>query len=320
MRRIRKAQPTPSDVHVSRPLTNISVAYVQQETKYIAARVFPPVPVMKQGDLYYVYTRADWLRDEAQKRAPATESAGGGFNVTTASYFAEKYSFHKDVDDDVRANSDAGINPDSDATRFVTQILLTRREVAWATRFFVTGVWASEGTPATLWNVGTSTPIEDVSAQLDVMENGTGYRPNIMVVAPQVHTALKNHPDIIDRIKYTQRGVVTMDLLAQLFEVDEYMVARAVVNSAIEGATESTDYIVGKNALLAYRAPSPGLMVPSAGYIFNWTGLLGAGAAANRIKRFRMEELSADRIEGDMAWDQKVVASDLGYLFLACVA
>jgi hypothetical protein len=125
---------------------------------------------------------------------------------------------------------------------------------------------------------------------------------------------------VIDRIKYTQRGVVTADMLAGLFEVDEYLVARAVLNSAIEGATEATDYVVAKNALLAYRAPNPGLMVPSAGYTFAWSGLLGAGAHAGRIKRFRMEELSSDRIEGEMAWDQKVVASELGYLFLAAVS
>jgi hypothetical protein len=320
MRRIRKAQPTASDVHVSRPLTNISVAYVQEEAKYIAAKVFPMVPVPKQADQYFTYTRADWLRDEAKVRAPATESAGGGFNLGTDTYYCRKWAWHKDVDDDTRANSDPGINPDADATRFVTQMLLTRREASWAATYFVTGVWGSEGTPGTLWDVGTSTPIEDVAAQSDAMESGTGYRPNVLVVAPAVHTALKNHPDIIDRIKYTQRGVVTADLLAQLFEVDEYLVARAVVNSAIEGATESTDYIVGKNALLCYRQPNPGLMVPSAGYTFGWTGLLGAGAFANRIKRFRMEHLGADRVEGEMAWDQKLVASDLGYLFLAVVS
>ena len=318
--RIRKAQPTASDVHVSRPLTNISVAYVQQETKYIATQVFPTVPVPKQADQYFVYTRADWLRDEAKVRAPATESAGGGFNIGTDTYFCKKWAWHKDVDDDTRANSDPGINPDADATKFVTQMLLTRREVQWAASYFVTGVWGSEGTPATLWDVSTSDPISDVETQTLAMESGTGFRPNVLVVSPHVHKALKNHPDIVDRIKYTQKGIVTADLLAELFEVELYLIARAVVNTAIEGATEATDYIVGKNALLVYKAPNPSLMVPSGGYTFAWTGLLGAGAAANRIKRFRMEELGADRVEGEMAWDQKLVAADLGYLFLAAVS
>ena len=38
-------QPTSSDVHVDAILTNISVAYIQQQGAFIANRVFPSVPV-----------------------------------------------------------------------------------------------------------------------------------------------------------------------------------------------------------------------------------------------------------------------------------
>jgi hypothetical protein len=124
--RIRKAQPTASDVHVSRPLTNLSVAWAQKAENYVADKVFPLVRVMKQADQYRTYTRADWLRDEAAVRAAGTESAGGGFNLGSDTYFCLKYAYHKDVDDDTRSNADAGINPDRDATQFVTQQLITR--------------------------------------------------------------------------------------------------------------------------------------------------------------------------------------------------
>jgi hypothetical protein len=33
-----------------------------------------------------------------------------------------------------------------------------------------------------------------------------------------------------------------------------------------------------------------------------------------------MNELRSDRVEAQMAWDYKVVASDLGYFFSNCVA
>jgi hypothetical protein len=39
-----------------------------------------------------------------------------------------------------------------------------------------------------------------------------------------------------------------------------------------------------------------------------------------RIKRFRMEELAADRVEGEMAFDMKLVGADLGIFFYDAIA
>ena len=39
----------------------------------------------------------------------------------------------------------------------------------------------------------------------------SGRKANTLVLGARTITGLKNHPDIIDRIKYTQRGVVTTD-------------------------------------------------------------------------------------------------------------
>ena len=57
-------RPSPGDVHVNTPLTNISIAYMQDATKFISQRVFPNIPVAKQSDRYYVYDRGEFNRDE----------------------------------------------------------------------------------------------------------------------------------------------------------------------------------------------------------------------------------------------------------------
>ena len=104
--------------------------------------------------------------------------------------------------------------------------------------------------------------------------------------------------------------------MAALFELDQIVVMEAVQNTANKGATDAHSFIgTGPDALLCYSAPSPGLMVPSAGYTFSWTGFLGASQNGMRMKRFRMDHLESDRIEIDQAYDQKVVASELGYFF-----
>lgn len=315
------AQPTSADVHVDAILTNISVAYIQEQAAYVANKIFPTIPVEKQSDKYFIYTKGDWFRDEAQLRAPATESAGSGYTLSTATYSSQVYAFHKDVDDQVRANADAPLNPDRDATTFVTQRMLLRQEIQWASDFFTTGVWANDVTPSNLWSDYTaSDPIGDVETGKATMLNNTGYLPNTLVMGYDVFRQLRNHPDIVDRVKYTSAENVTEDILARFFGVDRILVARAIKNNGKEGASNSFASIYGKNAALYYVAPTPGLLTPSAGYTFAWRGVSDGMGANIGITRFRMPELRADRIEAQMAWDNKVIASDLGYFFSACVA
>ncbi len=317
-------QPTSSDVHVDAILTNISVAYIQQQGAFIANRVFPSVPVEKQSDKYFTYTKGDWFRDEAALRAPATESVGSGYSLSTATYSTDVYAFHKDVDDQVRANADNPINPDRDATEFVTQRMLLRQEIDWNTSYFTTGVWDTDvvgGTNFTKWsNYTSSDPIEDVETGKATILTSTGFLPNTLVLGYDAFRQLRNHPDIIDRIKYTSSEVPTEGVLARMFGVDRVLVARAIKNSGAEGAAVSMTTVHGKNAALYYVAPSPGLLTPSAGYQFGWRGVSDGMGQNIGISRFRIPELRADRIEAQMAWDYKVVASDLGYFFSACVA
>lgn len=319
--------PTMQNAHIDRAMTNISVAYLQDASAFIADKVFPIVPVKRQSDVYYVYNKGDFMRDEAQVRGAASESAGGDYGVEAANpYYCRKHAFHKDVAPEERANYDQPLDADTDATEFVSQKMLIRREMEWATNFFKTGVWdteiegkaASPSTGETLqWNLATSDPIKDVTEAAVTMASATGFKPNTLVLSPFAFNALKNHEDILDRIKYTQKGIVTADLLATLFEVDNVYVAWSVVNSAAKGASDSVSFIMGKHALLCYANPRPALKKPSAGYIFAWTGLEGSGAYGNRIVRLPMDMLGlgTERIEGEIAFDAKKICGDLGVFF-----
>lgn len=322
-------QPTAGDVHVNAPLTNISIAHIQNTGHFVCDRMFPNIPVAKQSDRYYVYSRADFNRDEMQERAPGTESAGSGYDLdNTPTYYAPVFAFHKDVPDQVRANSDSVLSADRDATIYVTQKAMIKRERNFATRHMSAGVWANEVTGVNsgvqtgeflLWNDVNSDPIGDVRrGKRTVLEN-TGFEPNKMCMSSSVFDALIDHPDIVDRIKYGQTpgspALVNSQTLAALFGLEDILVSKAVYNAAAKGATEDSRFIVGNHALLAYVTPTPGIMTPTAGYTFSWTGWMGASGMGHRIKRFRMEALESDRIEAQMAFDQKVVGSDLGYFF-----
>lgn len=318
-------QPNSAQVHVDRALTNISVAYAQDANQFIHRRVFPVVNVSNASNKYFIYTKSYWLRTEAKKRAPSSESAGSGFNLETATYTCDRYAVHQDLDDAIVANQDAPIDLRRDATLHVTYQILLQMELDWQAGFFVASTWTgsttgSDITPGTTWDDAASTPIEDIKAQKIAIQEKTGRTPNKLVLGPEVWNKLSDHPDLLDRIKHTQRGVLTKELAAQMFEVEEVLVPMATRNTAGEGATATMDFVYGKNALLVYAAPSPGLMTPSGGYVFNWTGYLGAAQGGMQIKRFRMEHLNSERVEAEAAYDMKVVSADVGTFFSAVVA
>lgn len=319
--------PTLTDVHVQVPLTQISIAYRQDRTQYIAAKAFPIVPVQKQADKYWSYPRDYWFRTEAEELLPASESQGSEYSVDSSAFYSARiYAVHKDIDDATRANTDSALNADRDATENVTDQMLLKREKIWAANYFIGSLWTGapadqagvSATPSTnqflQWDLSGSTPIEDVQKQIVNVAELTGKLPNKFVVGPRTALALRNNPEIIDRVKYTQSGLLSDSIIAPAFTVEDLLVPYITQNTAAEGATLSMSLLYGKAALLFYAPPSAGLLTPSAGYTFAWQGYLN-GTADIAIYRFRMQERHADRVEGMMAFDMKVVATDLGVYF-----
>jgi hypothetical protein len=84
--------------------------------------------------------------------------------------------------------------------------------------------------------------------------------------------ALKTSAEVKVVIKYTQKRVVTEQLLAELSGVDRFLVPREMVNTAAKGAARTHSWIVSKKFLLCYAPEKPSILVPSAGYIFVWNG------------------------------------------------
>lgn len=315
--------PSQSDLHVNIPLTNVSIAYMQSSDAYIADKVFPKVPVKKQSDLYWKYSKADWRRTDAKRRAPSTESPGVGWNMDTDQYFAHVYAVHKDIDDQLRSNADSNFNLDRDATEFITNQLLLRRDLDWNESYFKSGVWATDlagGPDFDKWSDAGSDPIGNVADWILDFRRLTGFAPNKMVLGAEVMKALKQHPDIIDRIKYTQKGIVSEDLIATLFNVAQLYTSYATVangpqinDARAEDAAADYQFISNaKSVLLAYAPSGPSLMTPSAGYTFTWNGYLGGNSEGIKVKRFRMEPIASDRIESECTYDMKVVSKDLG--------
>lgn len=308
-------QPAVQDVHIDEVLTSRGMSFMQSQDVYLATKVFPIIRVDKQSNKYIVWERNDWLRDEVEKRADATESVGSGYRFSQDSYFADVWAFHKDVGSQARANQDAFVDLDGGAVRFITRKMLIRMEIQWVTDFFTTGVWGSDVTVTTTWDDVASDPIEDIEAEIETMLTTTGFRVNTMVIGYRAFRRLKNHPDIKELIKYTGSAptLVTPQIVSQVFNIPNIYVAEAIKATNLEGETEAYSQVFGNHCWIGYVSPTPAIDEPSAGYIFNWDY---AGYGTNMvIDSFELRRTKSTRYEIEAAWDGKVTAADLGVFF-----
>ena len=324
---------TPSQVHIDRPLSNLTLAYAQSQENFIADKVFPTVGVARQSDKYYIYDRANMNRTgDVKKLAPRTEVNRIGMTISNSSYFADVYGLGMDFDEQTIANEDEVLQIRQAGAETLAMRLMIHREENFATTFFSTGVWGTEvagaasgaGTPV-YWNDYTnSTPIQNVTDARRTMQlTSGGYKPNTMVVGKEVRDILINHPDILARLNggstVSNPALITDAKLAEIFEVENLYIMEAVKNTAVEGAAESTSFIGGKHAMLCHTPSSAGLMTPAAGMTFAWNSIPGANNLGITVESFSDDALKrqqvAEHIQVKMSYDMKVVGPDLGYFF-----
>ena len=322
---------TPSSVHIDQPLSNLTLAYVQEQSVYIADKVFPVVGVAKQSDKYYIYDRANMNRSgDVKKLAPRTEVNRIGMAISNDSYYSDVYGLGMDFDEQTIANEDTVLETRSVGAQTLTNRLLIHREEQFADTFFKAGVWTTDVTPANLWSDYTnSTPITDVTTARRTMQlKSGGFKPNTMVVGKEVRDILVNHPDILARLNggatVSNTALITDAKLAEIFEVENFYVMEAVKNGAVEGLTEANAFIGGKNALLVHTPSTAGLMSPAAGLTFAWNNIQGVSNLGVTVESFSDDALKrqqiAELIQVKMAYDMKVVGADLGYFFSAVIA
>lgn len=315
-------QPSLSQVHaVDVPLSNLSQAIIQDEAMYgVSRQVFPVVNVDKQSNKYYVWDQADFFRSDAQKRAPGSESAGSGLNLSTDSYYCDVYASHMDIDHITRANADSGIDLESGAVRKITRDILIKEDQDWAATFFVTGVWNSSAGPSVAWENVNSTPFEDMRARIYTMAQNTGNTPTDLTLGANTYKRLQDHPDLLDRIKYSQTGIVTTGLIASVLDVKNVRVLFGVANSAADGASSGTyAFNAGNHALLTFAPSGPSLYAASAGYTFTWTSPMNSGFPI-AVSRFEIPARKVERFEAETAFDNKKVAAVLGEMILNAVS
>jgi hypothetical protein len=306
------------DVYYDAWLTSISIGYTNPD--YIVPEIVQVVPVNFPTGLVPGYNQSDWFRNQANRRAPGTMSRRGGLTVTQDTYSVVRDSYGFELPDEVRDATMEPYNMDRDGTLFATDKVMMAQEMDFATNLFTTGVW-TDATGFVQWNdYGASTPLLLVTQTLDNIEGRIGREGNILVMGKQVFTVLRWHPDLLDTIKYTQRAILTEDLIKSLFGVDKLLVGRGIYTASPEGTVEGSvvyQRIWGKSLLALYNPPAPTLMTPAATYNFVWQRVPNA---MNYIRRFREEPRELDVLECNGYHQFKVTSSRSGEFLANIIA
>lgn len=302
-------QPTGTgNVHIDQVLTNISVGWGNQGL--VADQLFPVVPVRKQSDKYYTFGREAWLPEAGDYRAPGTEANEiPGLSLSLDTYYAQEHSLQVAVTDEERSNADSPLSPDRDGTELVTSKILLGREKAMKDAVTDSTQYATDMT-VTLSGTSqfndyvNSDPIGVIKGGRRAMHANMFLEPNLAIIPYQVMAALEDHPDFIERIKYSERAVLTPELIASLVGIPNVVVPGTGIAS---DASLVPGYLWGKDIVLAYVPARPGMRVPAFAYEFVW----GYGGGQNQVvDRWREERRKSDVLRVSRRYDLKLVGRE----------
>jgi hypothetical protein len=316
------------NTHIDQVLTQISIAY--PNNGFAGAVLFPVVTVTRQSDKYYIFGREGWgLHPGGDLRAPGTVANEiEGLSLSLDSYFAVEHSLQIPVTDEEKENVDNIVQPERDGTELLTSRILLQRELTMFTLATTAANYAT-GYSTTLsgtaqWNdYVNSNPIADLKVGKRKVHSGLFMETNLAIVPYQVMTQLEDHPDFIERIKYSQPGILTSDIIAAVTGIGQIVVPGVGYNSANPGQAASLGYLWGKDVVLAWVPPRAGQKIPAYGYEFNWRYPSGGVMVTDR---WREEPRKSNLIRVSRRYSVKMTALDgsgkqiAGYIIKAAVA
>lgn len=313
---------TGRDVHIDVALSNLAIGYKPEN--FIADQIAPIVSVQKQHDLYYVWNKGDAFRPEDDKRAPGTEANIITRGMSSESYFADNYALKDAIPWEDINNADQGFIFTERGAR--AEALKDKLYLNWEYRVAMqvtsgSNVGSYSGV-ASSWATHTtnSDPLGSINTAIQNVEDATGYKPNSIVFGGMAWRNFRENAAVISRIYGSMRNkdkprVATKEQVKAVFELERFLVGGAYYNTADEGQTLSLSQIWGDDVLVYYAPLQARRDKPSFMYSFRWNKIRDLGMAAE----IHMDtKKKADEVELGYYQDEKITASDLGFLLTDC--
>jgi hypothetical protein len=298
-------------IRVSKPLTNLSIHYTN--STYIAQEVLGNLPVKNESDLYWVYN-SDWrMADTARANGALANQVT--WEASTSSYVMTEHSLKDILTDRDYNNADSALQLEKHTSENLIDKILLRLEYESAKMMFTTTTFSNNATlnTNTSWNYNTTTsaPIQNLLSATGYIVQQSGKMPNKVVMGWSVFESLKENNNVYSRIQYTDRALLTKELMASMFDVEKVHVGTAARNTSKEGIASDKSFIWGGDAVVGYFKPRPGLRDVTAATIIRQNSL----GNPYKVKKWREEDVSGNYIEVQSMHVPKAIATSCAYLF-----
>jgi hypothetical protein len=295
---------------ISPLLTNVAVGY--QNGMFVAEDLLPVVPVAQEKFTYYRFGRSHFRRYNT-KRAVSSGFQRVDYSATTATGACQEYGLEHPIDDRIRDEAQAPLEPDVNGTMIVTEGLRLDQEKRVAALLTNPSNYLSTLTsqPSTQWSTATATIHADVTTAMELIRKQIGVYPNVWMVPASVAQKISIANDITDYVK----NVAGLQALMQANPEEGYLlpkriwglkviIAGGIENTANLQQAETIADIWSDFSILAYVQPQPAKWKPTTGYIFRKSG------AAIKIQRYRDEPIKSDIIRGSTIQVEKLLSTD----------
>lgn len=135
----------------NRYLSNMSMAFFNNNADYVATKIFPICPVQNSTGFYYEFLKGDLARDNVQRKPAFGKVQPAKRGHTDNTYKCEVDQVITGIDsinalDYTRSGVPASIDPRRSSVRFINDQMLLHLDLTFAEKFFKTGVWQNEFT------------------------------------------------------------------------------------------------------------------------------------------------------------------------------
>jgi hypothetical protein len=307
---------SPSQVHIDKALSNISIYY--KNPSYVADALSPIVSVAKESDRYYVYgkenfTIAPSLREDKSETKQLSRS------LSNEPYLCREYGYHSLISDRERANADAALNMDIDETEFLTDCLLLDREYRVANEVLdnTNTEWSGYASThfrnmAQSWsNVATADPRQDINAGKYVIFRDSRRKANTIFIPTETAMILGQMDQIDELRKYTDPNLVLdSGIPPKLFGLRVFE-CESTYNQAAAGESEDMVETWGNNCIIAFINPQ-GMGLKTLTFALSFQN------RPFQTEKWREFRKNSDAIQVTHMYDSKMVAPACGYVLANC--
>lgn len=301
-----------STATVNPVLTGILQRYIMDAATLVGTKIAPIFLTGAQSAQYYVFDKDNALSIPRDlQRAPGMPYKRTFMKLSSDSYNCSNKGIEIPVDDEERAKYAAAFSADQAAMKRTRDIVMINHEL----RVHDLVVGGTTPTSAIIhqWDDYADTasnPLTDVNAVKEVIHDATGMDANLMVIPRKVYLALLEHPLLMSRIVYSQKGIITLDLLKEFFGLD-IAVAGGMFDTAADGQVVVPDSIWGDDIWIGHSEQTADLQAPNFARTFIWTAQTGPDGVL--VESYRQDEIQSDIHRAKQHSDEKITGAELGY-------